>query len=98
MSTNGAVVAENGSIEVGSMDFGPWKAQLNFTPNMGKKFSGILKIAGHEILDFRGHHPQISIGSNFFRRRRSIAKVYIFEKLRIFSFDWCYFQSDSGTF
>ena len=26
MNTNGAVVAENGPIEVGSMDFGPWKA------------------------------------------------------------------------
>ena len=45
-----------------------------------------------------GHHPQISTRSNFFHRRRRIAKVYIFEKLRIFSFDWCYFQTDSGTF
>ncbi len=37
----------------------------------------------------RGQHLQISTRCNFFRRRRSIAKVYIFEKLRIFSFDWC---------
>ena len=42
--------------------------------------------------------PWISTGCNFFRRRRRIAKVYIFEKLIIFSFDWCYFQDDSGTF
>ena len=42
--------------------------------------------------------PWISTGCNFFRRRRRIAKVYSFEKLIIFSFDWCYFQDDSGTF